>query len=1092
MPEAKYKRQASRRDEPEAVLLPPLTSSLYIMNTIQRRFTMRRSSTMATANGSANGSASGNSTEDTHSSVLKMLKDVKELVKKDLPIALDPETVSGVLDAIHNNNSIDDRKMLLEHVLMLMANTPTNTKLATTLQNGVVSLLYNDLTHPPSTYVSNKYAWRTADGSLNNICVPDMGRSGTPYARSVQQVHPLPGHMLPDPGLVFDTLLRREKFVKHPGGLSSLMFSFAALVIHTCFRTSHSNWNINETSSYVDLSPLYGVDQKSQDAVRVRDGKGLLHPDSFAEDRLLLLPPAVCVLLVLFNRNHNYIARKLLDINERGEWVDPDTISRDDPQRNRKLVKQEEEIFQTARLINCGWFAGVVFSDYFSAILGFVRLGLNWSLDPFQEIRKSDHTFVERGQGNAVSVEFNCLYRWHATTSVEDEKWTGQTFEKFFQGKNPEEVTPKDFRYAAAAAQQMDPGCEHWTFGDLKRQADGSFSDADLARVLQDATSHPASAFKARGTPSVMRLNEIMGIEQSRRWGVCSLNDFRKFLGLKAYSSFSEWNSNPEIAEAASKLYYGDINNLELYVGLQAEEAKPLIDGAGLCPGYTISRAILADAISLTRGDRFYTTDMTPYNYTSWGLRDCARDTTNPGFGSMLGRLFLRTLPGEYTSDSTYTWFPLMTPDAMTGYTDKLGVRERYNFDRPTAAPVTHVVSEYPLVAGMLKDTAAFRPPYANRVGAVVKGHGFFIAYDQTDEGLTDQKAVLDILIGQQGSLEKVVRRFQQAAEHVIARDSYFLSGNKTKNIDISAVLKMIPIHWVASEICGISLRSAENPDGEWTDKELFTILGDIYEFIFLESDPAKELNTEDRARKNAEDILRVIKSNLRTVSGGRLSLVGILGSMFSNQKKTSQEFIEKLVATGKPIEELANSILSIAVVATVELSQAMINMVNLYLDAPHRSEIQNIDSKAHSLAREALRIDPPFAGVYRNARSDKQIGEFSVEVNERLFLSIAKANLNPEVFPNPTKIDTSRHARPVSDLATASAGQFGNTFVYSVMGSVLQTVFALPNLRRSPGMSGKLKRFPYNINGTEYYQYLDKNMDPVPWATSLILQYDA
>lgn len=84
------------------------------------------------------------------------------------------------------------------------------------------------------------------------------------------------------------------------------MFSFAALVIHTCFRTSHTDWNINETTSYVDLSPLYGVDDKSQNSVRDRkSGRGLLLPDAFAEDRLLLLPPAVCVLLVLFNRNHN-------------------------------------------------------------------------------------------------------------------------------------------------------------------------------------------------------------------------------------------------------------------------------------------------------------------------------------------------------------------------------------------------------------------------------------------------------------------------------------------------------------------------------------------------------------------------------------------------------------------------------------------------------------------------------------------------------------------------------------------------------------------------------------------------------------------
>jgi len=53
---------------------------------------------------------------------------------------------------------------------------------------------------------------------------------------------------------------------------------------------------------------------------------------------------------------------------------------------------------------------------------------------------------------------------------------------------------------------------------------------------------------------------------------------------IVAYTSFLEWNSDPEIADAAEKLY-GDIDYLELYVGLQAEEAKPLVDGAGLCPG---------------------------------------------------------------------------------------------------------------------------------------------------------------------------------------------------------------------------------------------------------------------------------------------------------------------------------------------------------------------------------------------------------------------------------------------------------------------------------------------------------------------------
>ena len=53
---------------------------------------------------------------------------------------------------------------------------------------------------------------------------------------------------------------------------------------------------------------------------------------------------------------------------------------------------------------------------------------------------------------------------------------------------------------------------------------------------------------------------------------------------FQAFATFLEWNSDPEIAGAAEKLY-GDIEYLELYVGLQAEEAKPVIEGAGLCPG---------------------------------------------------------------------------------------------------------------------------------------------------------------------------------------------------------------------------------------------------------------------------------------------------------------------------------------------------------------------------------------------------------------------------------------------------------------------------------------------------------------------------
>lgn len=88
-----------------------------------------------------------------------------------------------------------------------------------------------------------------------------------------------------------------------------------------------------------------------------------------------------------------------------------------------------------------------------------------------------------------------------------------------------------------------------------------------------------------------------------------------KFLNLKPYTKFEDWNPRKEIAEAARHLYQHP-DNIELYVGLMAEEAKTPQPGAGLCPGYTISRAILADAVALVRGDRFYTNDYTAFNLT--------------------------------------------------------------------------------------------------------------------------------------------------------------------------------------------------------------------------------------------------------------------------------------------------------------------------------------------------------------------------------------------------------------------------------------------------------------------------------------------
>jgi len=191
--------------------------------------------------------------------------------------------------------------------------------------------VYKDLPHPPCSYLAlpppshlignlNQfgdatrpqpqavdYAYRSADGSYYNPLIPSLGMAGSPYARSVPSRRCLSPTALPPPDLVFDTFLKRDKFVEYPGGISSLFFAFADIIIHNIFDTDPSvkGWTINRASSYLDLSPLYGTSQEAVNSVRRHDGMGRLLDDVFADPRLLNMPPAVGALLIIFNRNHN-------------------------------------------------------------------------------------------------------------------------------------------------------------------------------------------------------------------------------------------------------------------------------------------------------------------------------------------------------------------------------------------------------------------------------------------------------------------------------------------------------------------------------------------------------------------------------------------------------------------------------------------------------------------------------------------------------------------------------------------------------------------------------------------------------------------
>lgn len=589
------------------------------------------------------------------------IADLKALKGNVIPDAL---VLCNLATNVRLGIPMDDSLLEMEKIIIMLYALPSDSQFGGQLAKVFIGLLWNQLPHPPASfYTQAGYQWRSADGSNNNLAFPDIGKSGQKYIQKCISKRPYAGN-LPDPGVIFDELLRRRpgqngEFKANDFGISSNLFYFATLITHDLFDTDPQDKFINRTTSYLDLSPLYGSTKESQDSVRT--GKnGLLHPDQYADTRFWLQPAGLTAILVLFSRNHNYLAEMLLKIDENNRFSTLDDNQRD------------EALFQTARLINERTYVNIILHDYLRVILGINRTESSWVLNPLEDFSHiGNGGNIPIATGNQCSIEFNFLYRWHHGTSVEDEIWLDHKLSSLVG--NWKEMDMKTMFQKLGTVKQEDKQNSQ-----ILRRKDGRFKDKDLAKVLIEGCRNVAGAFGGQNTPAIFRNIEISGILHARSMGICTLNEYRAQLNLKKYQSFEELN--PELADRIEKVYK-TIDNVELYPGLLCEKKKPAIDGNGLCPNYTTAFAILSDAVALVRSDRFHSKEATYYNLTTFGMED-SQSVDTIDYGTLIGRkLIARHLSSVYTQNNVYASFPFTIPSETWKYLgDK---RTSYDFTVP-------------------------------------------------------------------------------------------------------------------------------------------------------------------------------------------------------------------------------------------------------------------------------------------------------------------------------------------------------------------------------------------------------------------------
>jgi len=332
---------------------------------------------------------------------------------------------------------------------------------------------------------------------------------------------------------------------------------------------------------------------------------------------------------------------------------------------------------------------------------------------------------------------------------------------------------------------------------------------------------------------------------------------------------------------------------------------------------------------------------------------------------------------------------------------------------------------------------------------------------------------------------------FYKTTLKLVEENSFSFVGGKIRGVDaVQHVAKLASVYWTATEVAGIRLKTSPQSEGKYTPQELYDMLAEIYDFIFLDVDKAKFVVLGQRATGHIHDLIPLIKSE----SGIQKSLIDKIGGTLRKSKTSG--LIKRIQEISRSPDQLAITLLALMVSTTAELSLALTNMLHLYIGSNHGADIANlatssdVKDKLHGYVYEALRIDPPFRGVYRRSKENKQVLDFSAQANDHIFLDVHRANTNRNKFPDPYTVDLSRDSKAVF-YPDGLYQALGESLTVKIMSEVLRAIFSLKNVRCAAGNSGKLQRFKDGDHARLLHVYIGSGQVPTAWPTSWMIEYD-
>ncbi|MGH3875077.1 MAG: peroxidase family protein [Pseudonocardiaceae bacterium] len=489
-----------------------------------------------------------------------------------------------------------------------------------------------------------QHMYRTADGIWNDCTYPTMGAEQANLGRNVRPAQWLPesgsGLLTPNPRTVSLQLLTRDRFIPATT-LNMLAGAWLQFEVHDWFSHGQNETENpivlpvapgdqstgeavvigrtrrgdapgvfrNDDTHWWDGSQIYGSDAKRQklvrDGARLKIEDGTI-PTSLAEGffdfdgKHAGFWTGLAALHTLFSLEHNAICDHL--------------------EKTEKHLRSDEELFQTARLVNSALLAKIHTVEWTPAIIAHptTRTGMRMAWWGISQRLKSKR--LKRAAGRvsrneiisgipgssadhygvpfSLTEEFAAVYRMHSLMPDEF------VFRSPFGGGNGRRsrgLTDLLTTHAIPELRKVGMADVLYTFG---ISHPGALTLHNYPRTLQ--------GLRHDGTPFDLA---AVDITRDRERGVPRYNSFRQAFHKAPVRHFDQLSTCPAWGQEIRDVYDGEIDNVDLMIGLLAE---PPPRGFGFSD--TAFRVFMLMATRRLKSDRFFTDCYNAQHYTRSGL----------------------------------------------------------------------------------------------------------------------------------------------------------------------------------------------------------------------------------------------------------------------------------------------------------------------------------------------------------------------------------------------------------------------------------------------------------------------------------------